>query len=69
MPYGEKKYFFQMFLEHLPSYDKIIDLAAKPSGFIFQFCCALAIQLWGSYFGKILVLHFSHPYNRTTMKI
>lgn len=49
-----------MFLEHLPSYDKIRSLAAKPSGFIFQFCCALAVQLWENYFGEILVLHFSH---------
>ena len=58
MPNGGKQdFFFQMFLDHLPSHDKIIDLATKPSGFIFQFCHA---QLWENYFGEMLGLHFSH---------
>lgn len=51
-------FFFQMSFEHLPSCDKIVDLAAKPSGFVFQFCHILAMQLGENYLGKILWFSF-----------
>lgn len=49
-----------MFLEHLASYDKVMDLEAKPTGFMFHFCWVLTTQLWGNYLGKILVLQLPH---------
>lgn len=43
----EKKnliFFLQMFLKHLPSYDKVMGLAAKLIGFMFYFCHVLALE-------------------------
>lgn len=43
----EKKnliFFFQMFLKHLPSYDKVMGLAAKLIVFMFYFCHVLALE-------------------------
>ena len=58
----EKKnliFFFQMFLKHLPSYDKVMGLAAKLIGFMFYFCHVLALEKllgrnpWTSVFSSV----------------
>ena len=61
MPYGEKNliFFLQMFLKHLPSYDKVMGLAAKLIGFMFYFCRVLALEKllgwnpWTSVFSSV----------------
>ena len=50
-------FFFHMFLKHLPSYDKVMGLAAKLTGFMFYFCHVLASE---KLLDEILELQFSH---------